>query len=70
MTDTAGVHQLIEPALACHALKHRIERRARLNAPGHWDYCFVCSLGFQMAKESGMTDLDATAFVNELRRRQ
>jgi hypothetical protein len=67
MTETAGVHQLIEPGPGCHTLRHDIRTRTRTTGPGQWTYCHTCSLGYQLAKEQGLTDQAADDFVRSLR---
>jgi hypothetical protein len=65
---TASVHQLIEPSLACRRLGHRIEQRARTSGAGHWDYCYVCSLGYEKAMSALGDEAKADRFVQFLRR--
>lgn len=62
-------HQLILPAAACHKFKHRIESRAKQPGPGMYDYCYTCSLGYEMALDALGSEVQADLFVKELRRR-
>lgn len=61
-------HQLILPSLHCHRLHHRIESRAKQPGPGRYDYCLVCTMGYEMAMHQFNDPDQADAFVQELRR--
>lgn len=63
----AAVHQLIEPVLACRRLGHRIEHRNKVG-PGQYEYCFVCSLAYEMAMQLLDDEFMADMFVQEIRR--
>ncbi len=62
-----NVHQLIEPAAACRRLKHRLEERPRAVGAGHYEYCYTCSLGFEMAMLQLDNEQVADEFVRFLR---
>lgn len=64
----ADVHQLITPSRACHRLRHRLETRPKQPGPGHYEYCYVCTLGYQMAMRQLGSEQQADAFVQSLRR--
>lgn len=63
-----NVHQLLEPSPACHRLGHRVESRPKAVGAGRYDYCYVCSLGYEMAMERfGGDEHAADEFVRSLR---
>lgn len=61
------MNQIILPSLHCYRLKHRIDSRAKSPGPGRYDYCVVCTLGWEMARTQLGDDHLADEFVNELR---
>lgn len=62
------MHQLITPSLDCRRLGHRIETRSKADGPGRYEYCYVCSLGYEMAMTQLGDEAQADAFVQDLRR--
>jgi hypothetical protein len=65
---TAPLFQLIEPSEACRRLGHRLEYRAKIASPGQWEYCFICSLGYERAMTALGDEEAADRFVQMLRR--
>ena len=65
---TALPHQLVLPSDACRKLNHRIETRPKSPGPGSWEYCYVCSLGYEMAMTALNDEAQADAFVETLRK--
>ena len=61
------MHQLILPAAACHRLGHRIDTRNKQPGPGRYEYCVVCTLGYEMAIDQLGDENAADRFVNDLR---
>ena len=62
------MYQLILPAEACHRLRHRIDTRNKQPGPGRYEYCVVCTVGYQMAIDQLGDEDAAERFVKELRR--
>ncbi len=63
------VHQLIVPSKACRRLGHRVGTRMRVVGSGVYEYCYVCSLGHEMAmNQFGGDEQKADEFVRSLRR--
>lgn len=61
-------HQLILPSADCRRLHHRIDTRNKQPGPGRYEYCLVCTLGYEMALGRGLSEEEADAFVQDLRR--
>ncbi len=61
-------HSLILPSDACRRYGHRIETRLKLDRPGRYEYCMVCSLGHEMAMTEFGNEQKADEFVQSLRR--
>ncbi len=61
-------HSLIVPSEACRRLKHRVETRMRAVGSGVYEYCYVCSLGHEMAMTEFGDEQKADEFVQSLRR--
>ena len=64
---TALPHQLILPSEACRQLSHQIETRRKQPGPGSYEYCLVCSMGYEMAIETMGDEAAADRFVETLR---
>ncbi len=64
----ANVYQLIIPSDACRTLGHRIETRNKATGPGKYEYCYVCSVGYEMAMQQLNNPEEADRFVQSLRR--
>lgn len=66
---TALPHQLIEPSRFCrtHPL-HRVKQRNKTAGTGVIEYCYTCSLGYEIVLQaSGGDEEAATEFVKSLR---
>lgn len=63
------MHQLVLPSIDCYRLGHRIDERRKQPGPGKWQFCAVCSLGYEMAMSRFNNDEGkADQFVQALRR--
>jgi hypothetical protein len=60
-------HQLVLPGKACRKLNHRIDTRNRAAGSGQMEYCYTCSLGYEMAITHLGDEEQADAFVQQLR---
>lgn len=63
MTD---VHQLIAPSEACRKLGHQIQTRNKQTS-GVYEYCALCSMGYEMAMDQMGSEQQADQFVKSLR---
>lgn len=62
------MHQLILPSDDCRRLHHHIDTRNKQPGPGTYEYCVVCTLGYQMAYDQLGDEEQADLFVQDLRR--
>jgi hypothetical protein len=60
-------HQLILPSAACRRQGHRIDSRPKVPGPGDYEFCYVCSLGYEMAMVHLGDEAEADRFVQSLR---
>ena len=62
------MHQLILPTEDCRRLKHPTQWRNKVPGPGQYEFCQVCTLGYEMALAATDDEDMADDFVKALRR--
>jgi hypothetical protein len=62
-----NLHQLIIPNKDCRRLGHPTKTRLKQPGPGTYEYCIVCTMGYEMAMAQLGDERWADEFVQSLR---